>query len=203
MSEQKFGGQLWQFYSDAYRWVVDRYKDEVDWAESLDFAECTPERFLDEYLWTVITSGLKIEGAGRKLFEKFKAEGKGAIKHPAKRRAVEAGLLQYRHWFERVREMKDEKQILEYLDGLPHVGPVTKYQLAQNIGVPVAKPDIWLVRVAAKFGEKDVQAMCRKIAEWTGHKVRTVDYVIWRYCERGNFQHTSVECPKEKKEKLI
>lgn len=53
---------------------------------------------------------------------------------------------------------------IEFCETLPRVGGITKYHLAKNLGVDVAKPDVWLERVAAKSGET-VHELCGRLSK--------------------------------------
>jgi len=178
-------GSVLSFYLDCEAWVkAHGYGNEITWAESLSLGALTSEQFMGEYCWTVINSGMKYEVA-KKIEKRFDDAGcdPAVIRHPLKRKALEEAKKHDRQWFAKLKAMTDTKQILIFLDSLPHIGPITKYQLAQNIGIDVAKPDRWLVRAAAKFGYTDVQKFCQDIAAKTGERVRTVDMVIWRYTQ--------------------
>lgn len=74
---------------------------------------------------------------------------------------------------------------LSTLRSLRYIGDVTKWHLAKNIGVDVAKPDRHLVRVAERFGYSDVHRMCREINEQCGDLVSVADLILWRFEERS------------------
>ena len=184
------------------------FPSEIEWAESLDFAKVDATNFFEEYVWAVLNAGMKMQvarGIFRKVFgiDDDHPDGNGfhpeVVGHPLKRRAVERGMKEYLHWFERLKEIHDMKQRIEYLDSLPHIGPITRYHFAENLGIDVAKPDRWLLRIAFKFGyastpelekmtERDVegiQRMCALLSDEKGQRIRTVDLVMWRWCN-GN-----------------
>ena len=64
---------------------------------------------------------------------------------------------------------------------MPHIGPITKFHLARNLGLDYAKPDRHLVKIALAFGYSNVQAFCREASELTGDKIGLVDLVFWRF----------------------
>lgn len=70
------------------------------------------------------------------------------------------------------------------LRSLPYIGPVTVFHLAKNLGIPVAKPDRHLMRIATQMGYSDVQSLCGDVASFTGEPIQVVDIVFWRYAER-------------------
>jgi hypothetical protein len=69
----------------------------------------------------------------------------------------------------------------ETLRKFPYVGPITYFHLAKNIGLPVAKPDRHLSRLANQFNFFDVQTLCDYLSEETGDSIPVVDIVLWRY----------------------
>jgi hypothetical protein len=114
-----------------------------------------------------------------KMFHKFcQTLDATTVGHPMKRSAIELAILHYKAWFEALQSSGNK---LDYLDTLPMIGPITKYHLARNLGLDYAKPDRHLVRLAEKFGYSDIQAMCEKLAAYSGWRVGTVDVILWRY----------------------
>jgi hypothetical protein len=80
--------------------------------------------------------------------------------------------------------LKIEADRISELEKLPYIGTVTKFHLAKNLGMDVAKPDRHLVRVANRFGYGDVQRMCCDISEFCGDNIAIADLVLWRFEER-------------------
>lgn len=76
------------------------------------------------------------------------------------------------------------EQVIEFCETLPHIGVITKFHLAKNLGVDCAKPDVWLERVARKSRES-VQELCARLSEESGERVAVVDFVIWKACQQG------------------
>ncbi len=73
---------------------------------------------------------------------------------------------------------------LLFLALLPFIGPVTRLHLAKNLGADIAKPDVHLERLAR--AEKTTTAkLCRRLALQTGHRVATIDTILWRACAEG------------------
>jgi hypothetical protein len=72
----------------------------------------------------------------------------------------------------------------------PYVGPTTVFHIAKNIGIPVAKPDRHLLRLASANGFCDVQAFCGQISDFLGEDIRKVDSVLWRF---ATLHHDYVE----------
>jgi hypothetical protein len=77
---------------------------------------------------------------------------------------------------------------LEFIDSFHYIGPVTKYELAKNIGLDYAKPDRLMRRIAGEFGYTDtipgVFDMVRDLQNATGKSPRVIDSILWRYEEQ-------------------
>jgi hypothetical protein len=67
------------------------------------------------------------------------------------------------------------------LQHLPHIGPVTVWHLAKNLGLDVAKPDRHLTRVSLTFGFDDADHFCTTLAKVIGERPKVVDLIVWRY----------------------
>jgi hypothetical protein len=184
---------LLQFWSRAlaYSEANPQYKSEMKWAEALSLDRCTQDQFNVEYLWAVVHAGMNND-VTRKIFDRMMAGDTvhpEVIKHLGKRKAINEalrvdteGMTNLEYWFSRVKELSTDILRIEFLDSLPFIGPVTKYHLAQNIGIDVSKPDRHLERLRIKFGYGTAQALCQEIASQSHLRIRTVDLVIWRWC---------------------
>ena len=161
------------------------YRHEYDWAQNVK-PPSSPEALFMEYAWVVVNSGMKNQIAhiimdritnailqGKKVREVFgnrlKAE---AIQQAYDLRAER---------FDAFNRLSRDDFRFAWFTSLPFIGPVTKYHLAKNCGIDVAKPDRWLERVAAESGE-EVQELCERLARESGDRVATVDLIIWRAC---------------------
>ena len=164
------------------------FGDELRWAEEVRMPS-SPEALFFEYGWVVCCSGMR-EQVARGVWERVKAalsEGLGVasvFNHEGKASAIQS------FWDERDRRFTDFQvawgsgEVLEWCEAQEWIGPVTKWHLAKNVGLDVAKPDRWLERVAARAGES-VSCLCSRLAIETGDRVATVDLVIWRACNLG------------------
>lgn len=108
------------------------------------------------------------------------------FRHPGKVRSIETVMSERSVFFEGFLSAWAEgpEAVIGFCEVLPHIGAVTKFHLAKNLGVDVAKPDIWLERVAGQSGE-GVQEMCKRLFLHSGDNVSTVDFVIWKACQQG------------------
>ena len=178
--------KLIEFYNKAYDFSLKNYKNELGWIEQLKPENITDCKFLSEYIWVVLCSGFKVSLAG-KISDKLKENSDlNVIKHPLKRKAIGIAYDNYKNWFKHLKSLKTDEQKLEFLDSLPHIGAITKYHLAKNIGLNFAKPDVHLTRLAQSFGYEDVQVFCEIAGKKLGHRKNVVDQVLWRYCEQNS-----------------
>ena len=144
--------------------------------------------FFREYVWVVINSGMKNQVA-EKIFENFwidiqlnsinsKLINFDVIRHPNKNKAIKKVYNRLDFYFDHFLTSKNK---LKFLKNLPHIGDITKYHLAKNLGLNFAKPDRHLVRIANLFRYRSVQDFCMVVSELTHDKIVVVDLVFWRF----------------------
>jgi hypothetical protein len=175
--------ELLTFYADAREYCVKAgYKEEIELVQNRYFKDIDVPEFLVAYVYCVFNVGMKNQIA-EKMFDKFCDSGcdLNAVGHPYKRKAIGAGINKCGRWFAELMNCSTDMERVEYLDTLPMIGNITKYHLARNLGMDVAKPDRHLVRLMKGFQFDDVQAMCKYVADITGDRIGTVDVVLWRY----------------------
>ncbi len=193
--------RLTEAYLNA-RDVVIRsgYSDEIDWQDSRNISEVTESEFLKEGAWVILNSGIReqiIRARFQKISEAFlfwESSAKIRVNKPNCRTAA-LDVFNHQNKISAIIDMAEKiddigfKQCreniinngIEYLRTFRHIGPVTSFHLAKNIGLDVAKPDRHLVRFAEKFGFTDVNEFCEPIARMTGDRISTIDLVFWRY----------------------
>ena len=141
--------------------------------------------------YVIVNSGMKWTVA-KEIWERMKPSlvETGTVGdtfgHPGKRKSIEQVIADRDVHFASLNDAweKSRDDVIEFCGTLPHIGGVTKFHLAKNLGVDVAKPDVWLERVAAESGE-DVQTMCERLSVESKDRVATVDYVVWKTCQQG------------------
>ena len=92
---------------------------------------------------------------------------------------------------------------LDFLSKLPHIGHITKYHIARNLGVNFVKYDIWIQRLGvALYGEIEyvnkisnsklnvkIKEICDKmfldLEEQINEKTGYIDVVLWKACQQG------------------
>lgn len=172
------------FYHTSREQVIKAgYLWEIELVENRYFKDVDLIEFMDAYIFCVFNVRMKNQIA-QKMYEKFLNSGcdLNTIGHPNKKRAIGECIEKSGKWFAGLMNCSTDMERVEYLDTLPMIGEITKYHLARNLGMDVAKPDVHLVRLMKRFEFKDVQEMCRYIYERTGDRIGVVDVVLWRWC---------------------
>ena len=190
-----------ELYFHAKDTVLEKgYSHEIEWQASRRFNEVREEDFLRESAWVILSAGMNekvIRGKFQEISECFFAwkdaslianherecvsTALGVFNHRGKIQAIATiAVLVHQTGFVHMKNQIDMDP-LGKLQELPYIGPVTCYHLAKNLGIPVAKPDRHLVRIAAALGYSDVQALCRDVAQLSGDAVPVVDLVLWRF----------------------
>ena len=171
---------------DLYNFIKDfvikkGYKQEIEWCTNIPEIEKIDKwYFFEEYAWVVINSGMK-SSVAEKIFNRFWNNGDlnfDAIGHPHKRESIEKVFDHIDRYFKHLVKSKNR---LKYIESLPHIGEVTKYHLARNLGLDYAKPDRHLVRISSLFKFNNVQKFCSKISNLSGDKIGLVDLIFWRF----------------------
>lgn len=170
-------------------WVDEAgYAADTEWSEKVG-PPVSPEDMAFEIAYVIINSGMRwtvaqgIWGRVRPALETVGRIEPEHFGHPGKRSAINDVWRRRADLFvacRRVLDLGPERALAWCLD-LPWIGGITKYHLAKNFGVDVAKPDIWLERVSKVVGE-DVQALCRRLGQESGLRAATVDLILWRAC---------------------
>ena len=188
-------------YLTAKDAVLDAgYEYEILWQESCDISKISKEIFINEYAWVVLSSGMKVTTID-KVFplivnsfqnwdsfnyiisnqKEIKDKALVHFNHPAKINAILSTIkLLENNSFSWILD-NISKDPLTFLMTFPFIGPATSFHLAKNIGIPVAKPDRHLLRVAKKTGYSCVNTLCKDISEIVSDPIPVVDLIIWRY----------------------
>lgn len=159
--------------------------DDIEWSENAGPPK-NAVAFAIEAIFVICNSGMK-NTVARGIFERVRAalvngRSAGAVfGHKGKVGAIDLIWATRQDLFTKYIGAADK---VEYCASLPWIGPITKYHLAKNFGVDVAKPDIHLVRLA-DFFQTTPQALCDSLAETSGYKARTVDLLLWRAAANG------------------
>jgi hypothetical protein len=170
------------------RVIAAGYNHEIEWSQTCVAPESADD-FALEAAFVICNSGMK-NTVARPIYERVRArllEGGlagEAFGHRGKCDGIDAIWAARFRLYEAYMALETDDQRLAFLAGLPWIGGITKYHLAKNFGVDVAKPDVHLQRLADREGVT-VQQMCDRLARETGFKARTVDLILWRACAGG------------------
>lgn len=180
--------------------VREGYATDIDWQEERCLSRLGEQEFLAEGAWVILSSGMrerviahrypdvakafrdwtsaKIVVQNRRECERLALR---AFNNPRKIAAIGSMCARvYEEGFCRVIERLQTDGVA-YLITFDHIGPVTSFHLAKNVGLDVVKPDRHLVRMATAAGFSAPEDLCSAIAEITGDKLSVVDIVLWRY----------------------
>jgi len=167
-------------YLDIKHTVMEAgHTDDIDWCEDVKPCSCAVDFFL-EYLWVVCNSGMKYEIA-QIIYKKILTAIIGhrdvseVFNHAGKCKSITFVKDNKESLFKQYGEASDK---IAFLSTLPHIGPITKYHLARNLGLDVCKPDRHLERIAGMY-DTTPHALCDRLAQITGDRVGTVDIVLW------------------------
>lgn len=180
--------------------IEEGFGAEIDWQNQIKLSQITEKDFLREAGWVILSSGMRetvvrqkfphISAAffdwetAEKIVRNKKKCTTQALKHFGHSGKIKAIVHVATHVFENDFESVRqgiEMTGVEYLTQLPYMGPATSYHFAKNIGLPVAKPDRHLTRIAEVAGYSSAQLMCADIAEITGERIPVIDLVFWRF----------------------
>jgi hypothetical protein len=158
---------------------------DIAWAESLRPPPNASD-FALEIIFVICNSGMRFTTA-RGIYEIVRASllagGSAAngFNHVGKAKAIDdiwtRRIELYTAYF-----AADDK--LAFIESLPWIGGITKYHVAKNFGLPYAKPDVHLQRLADTF-QTTPQQLCEDLAKTSGYKVSTVDTLLWRAAACG------------------
>lgn len=160
-------------------------EEDIEWSQGIR-PPADPEEIALEAIFVICNSGMQNKVA-RGIFErvwnaiKLGNSSSTVFGHAGKTAAID------RIWRDRVHllsEWNAAEDKLGFCAALPWIGNITKYHLAKNFGLDVAKPDVHLQRLADREGTTP-QALCERLAAETGYRAATVDVVLWRACAEG------------------
>ena len=189
--------ELVRAYLAAKRSVIDGgYAHEIAWQSAT--GPLTPQRFVREAAWVIMCTGMS-ETVVSRLFPQFLEQLGGLnpawlTRHAETARRHALRIFGHEKKIESIlsiattardlgsdglrRRMREPEG---FLLSLPYIGPVTWRHLAKNLGIPVAKADRHLTRLAAATRRSSVDALCTEISAWLGDPIPVVDIVLWRW----------------------
>ena len=137
-------------------------------------------------VYVVVNSGMSwtvAQSIYEKVIRALQSHGRvGAVfGHRGKVRAIK---YVWRHRHRLHDEFIASSNPVGFCEALPWIGPTTKWHLAKDLGVDVAKPDVHLARLACR-DRTTVARLCQRLARQTGYRVATVDTLLWRACATG------------------
>ncbi len=189
-----------ELFEAAKDYCEEHYPDELIWAKSISpqtFTNLKSKQFLAEYCWVVFASGFKVSTI-EAIFPKLKETYKNFDLEALNRMRSVSPVLKIFNNERKAKAFLDgskaiaqegfsnfkkrlRKEGIDMLEELPGIGPITKLQIAKNIGyVDEAKPDIWLER-AADFCNSSPKELVGFLGESYNLSNHVVDVIIWRF----------------------
>lgn len=181
--------------------ITAKLTAELEWQRDRNFNDFTESDLLKETAWVILCSGFR-ESTVRKLFDYISlsfcdwesaasivncfptclSAANSVFGNERKLNAIVSAAKRIdRIGFVKIKEMILADPIDE-LQRFTFIGPITAWHLAKNLGLPIAKPDRHLIKLANRVGYgEDVQKLCVSIADAAGESVGVVDLVLWRY----------------------
>lgn len=175
--------------------------DHIAWSETVG-PPASAEDFALEAIYVICNSGMK-HTVARGIFERVRAELLAGncispemrerflglppvFGHVGKCGAIDKIWTLKEHYFSgfMTHLAAGPESAIEFCGTLPWIGNITKYHLAKNFGVDVAKPDVHLERLA-KAHNTTPQALCDDLAAKTGYRSSTIDLILWMACAKG------------------
>jgi len=167
------------------RHLGEQGETDIEWAENVrEPTDATT--FALEAIWVICNSGMRYAVARKIESRVLQAIHEGrpvaeAFGHKGKATAMQYIWDNRENLFGRYICAEDK---LAFLESLPWIGGVTKFQLAKNFGMDFAKPDIHLQRLGNAW-ESTPHEICERLARQTGYRIGTVDLILWRACATG------------------
>jgi hypothetical protein len=195
-SQEPAHGDIIEFYLRAKTWATEQ----SDWFEEFpwdrDPTMLTEQEFMADYAWAVYCSGFRAralrtlwsplskawnEFEPARMNEAARVSSLEVLGHTGKSQAVlaVAKLIGDMGWaaFRTAYCVNADT-----LGELPWMGPANKRFLARNLRIQnVAKPDIWMLRLAVAFGFASVDMMMAAIEAGTGDDPGRADAYLWAY----------------------
>jgi hypothetical protein len=198
-------------YERAKEFAEAHFNEEIIWQRNVSLDDIAESDFLREAAWVIFCSGFR-ERTLRTLFSYLSLcfcdweSGAAIVEHAEvcrtaalaafnNERKVDA-LIQISRLVAQNGFAAFKREVLyqsfEVWQTLPYIGPVTVYHLAKNLGLPVAKPDRHLQRLAESLCYADAHELCGDIAKVTGDAPHVIDVIFWRYlAETRRLKNTS------------
>ena len=162
------------------------------------FKKIKSKKFLRHYCWVVYASGFSFKTVNSKFLELETAFKDFDITALSKMKSIKPVLKVFGNTRKANCFLKGAKMIgdegfgtykkrlkqkgINALEELPGIGPITKFHLANNIGLAdTAKPSKWLERAARFCNADSVEELVDYLSKKSDSSRRVVDIILWRY----------------------
>jgi endonuclease III len=187
------------YFKKASEFAYKYYGDEIKKISNTKFDELTPHYFFNEFIWVVHTSGFSAKAVSKffnKLviaygdYEELSEDSLDNLilriknicnnKNKANSILKMAKLLNKNVQTCGWKTFRDKHlSSTQMLTKLPHIGEITCFHLARNIGIlNSVKPDLHLARAARHWGYDTCESMCHDLQP-EGIPLGIVDLILW------------------------
>lgn len=187
------------YFIKAHKFAYYHYHDVIEKISSTKFDQLGTEHFFQEYVWVVYTSGFSAKAVSKffdklmnvydnysslskKTFDEVMPNIKLICNNKQKANSIVKMAKLMKDNIDEYGWEKYRDECLsspELLTNLPHIGKITCYHLARNIGLlDSVKPDLHLVRAAKYWGYGTCEAMCKDVQP-DGMPLGIVDLILW------------------------
>jgi hypothetical protein len=193
--------RLLRLWNDAHRYMKKERAGELRWARSISrntWHNIGSSTFLREYAWVVYAAGIRNDILDQYWPRLRRAFGGFRLTRVAKMRSTTRVIAVFRNEQKASHVLQGSAMIQaegfrafkarvarnweQELEGLPGIGPITKFHLARNVGLAdTGKPDLWVSRITKLAYASDWQAMLQYLSKRSHLPPRAVDVVLFRY----------------------
>lgn len=188
------------YYDIKEELINSGFAEEIDWQYDISTRTIDESSFLRETAWVILSSGF-YEGTIRKIFPAISDAffnwscAKKIFNNSAQ--CIELAMGHFNNK-RKIRSIAKAADIIHSvtlstivndlhaygpssLKIFPHIGDITCYHLAKNLGYNTPKPDRHLANISNLFGYDDTFDFCDTLNEITGDPTQEIDIVFWRY----------------------
>lgn len=183
-----------------------------------------PEEFAEELVYITLTSGFKQTTAKRFFYlimdflhkypnytltekDKLQAGLLDIFANKNKTNAIAKIWLNRKNYCDYFYSLKIDSERMKFLRSLPHVGDITQYHIARNLGINCVKYDIWIQRIGVALYDNsrqnlqninngklhpDVRKVCDSMFDELSNVLHLprgyIDLILWKSCQQGVFK---------------
>lgn len=193
--------RLLRLWDDAHDYMKKERASELRWALSISrntWRNIGSSTFLREYAWVVYAAGIRNAILDqywprlRRAFHGFRMNRVAQMRstnpvikvfrNEQKANYVLRGAAMIHAEGFKAFKARVARNWEQELEGLPGIGPITKFHLARNVGLAdTGKPDLWVSRITKLAHASDWRVMLQYLSKRSRLPPKAVDVVLFRY----------------------